>query len=122
MKRRSNNLIALVIELERLLRPKGGRFFMIWGIDNADLARKLSNARAEGDLQPGDKFDTKIWTYFSAPPPPRWISLDEMTDEELAIIAGGENREAQHIHPSIASQLSDGELSEVYADRLRCLA
>ena len=41
---------------------------MIWGKDNADLASKLSNVKAEGDLQPGDKFDTKIWTYSSATP------------------------------------------------------
>jgi hypothetical protein len=50
---------------------------MIWGRDDADLASKLNNAKAEGDLQPGDKFDTRIWPYSSEPPPPRWISLDE---------------------------------------------
>jgi hypothetical protein len=42
--------------------------------------------------------------------------------DELMMIAGGEDREAQHMHPSIASQWPDGELSEIYADGLHCLA
>src|ERR1700726_1335631 len=57
-----------VVKLERLRRPKGARFFMIWGRDEADLARKLAKAKAEGDLLPGDRFDTRIWTYSSALP------------------------------------------------------
>ena len=105
----------------RKTRPKSGRFFMIWGRDDADLASKLSNAKAEGALRLGDRFDTRIWTYsVLPPPPPRWISLDEMTCDELAMIAAGEDREARPLHSSTASQWSDAELSEIYANGLRC--
>jgi hypothetical protein len=31
--------------LERLRRPKGGRFFMIWGRDDIDLARPRPKVR-----------------------------------------------------------------------------
>src|SRR6202035_5212544 len=76
---RPNNLKGRVVKLERLRRPKGDRFFMIWGRDKADLERKLAKAKAEGDLLPGDRFDTRIWTNSSAPSPPRWTRLDEMS-------------------------------------------
>src|SRR5271169_2167498 len=88
MSRRLNNLIGRVIELERLRRPKGGRFFMIWGRDDADLASKLSNAKASGDARVGDKFNAAIWTSPAQPPDARWVSLDEVSHEELVILAG----------------------------------
>jgi hypothetical protein len=113
-----NNLKGRVVELERLRRPKGARFFMIWGRDEADLATKLTKAKADRDLLPGDRFDTKIWTCSSAPSPPRWTRLDEMSREELVILADGKD---DHLHPSIACQWSDAELSDLYADSLRCL-
>ena len=119
---RPNNLKGRVVKLERLRRPKGARFFMIWGRDKADLARKLANAKAEGDLLPGDRFNTRIWTDSSAPSPPRWTRLDEMSREELVILAGGENREDKYLPPSIACQWTDAELSDFYADSLRRLA
>ena len=122
MNRRPNNLKGRVVELERLRRPKGARFFMIWGRDKADLARKLAKAEAEGDLLPGDRFDTRIWTNSSAPPPPRRTRLDEMSHEELVILAGGENRKDKYLPPSIACQWTDAELSDFYADSLRRLA
>src|SRR5262249_35187853 len=122
MQRRPSNLLGRVIELERVRRPKRGCFFMIWGRDDSDLASKLSNAKAEGVLRRGDRFDTRIWTHSVVPPPPpRWISLDEMTNDELAMIAAGEDREARHLHWSTAHQWSDAELSEIYANGLRCL-
>ena len=121
MNRRPNNLKGRVVELERLRRPKGDRFFMIWGRDKADLARKLAKAKAEGDLLPGDRFDTRIWTYSSALPAQRWTRLDEMSREELVILAGGENREDKYLPPSIACQWTDAELSNFYADSLRRL-
>jgi hypothetical protein len=119
---RLNNLKGRVVKLERLRRPKGARFFMIWGRDKADLARKLAKAKAEGDLLPGDRFNTRIWTNSSAPSPPRWTRLDEMSREELVILAGGENREDKYLPPSIACQWTDAELSDFYADSLRRLA
>ena len=51
---------------------------------------KKSKAKAEGDLRQGDRLSPKTWTYSNAPPPPRWTSLPEMTDEELVILAGSE--------------------------------
>jgi hypothetical protein len=119
---RPNNLKGRVVKLERLRRPKGARFFMIWGRDKADLARQLAKAKAEGDLLPGDRFNTRIWTNSSAPSPPRWTRLDEMSHEELVIIAGGENRKDKYLPPSIACQWTDAELSDFYADSLRRLA
>ena len=92
---------------------------MIWGRDEADLAKKLAKAKADGDLLPGDRFDTKIWTSSSAPAPPRWTRLDEMSHEELAILADGKD---ERLNPSIACQRSDAELSDLYVDSLRCLA
>src|SRR5258707_468755 len=111
MNRRPNNLRSRVIELERFRPPKGGRFFMIWGRDDADVLRKLTSAKVDRDLQPGDSFDTKIWSYSSEPPPPRWISLAEMTYEELEIVAGGKNHEDRRAHPSFV-HWSNNELSE----------
>ena len=122
MNRRPNNLKGRVVELERLRPPRSARFCMIWGRDKADLARKLAKAKAEGDLLPGDRFDTRIWTNSSAPSPPRWTRLDEMSREELVILAGGENREDKYLPPSIACQWTDAELSNFYLDSLRRLA
>src|ERR1700680_3957385 len=119
---RPNNLRGRVVKLERLRRPKGARFFMIWGRDKADLARKLAKAKAEGDLLPGDRFNTRIWTNSSAPSPPRWTRLDEMSREELVILAGGETREDKYLPPSIACQWTDAELSDYYVDTWRRLA
>jgi hypothetical protein len=91
---------------------------MIWGRDDADLGRKLSDAKNGGDLRPGDRFDTKVWTHSSAPPSPRWTRLDEMGDDELAVITGGEDREDKNLPPSVSDQWSDAELSDFYADSL----
>jgi hypothetical protein len=102
-------------------RPRDSRFFMVWGNDSADIEGKLRAAMAGGDLNPGDRFNGKIWTGPGPPPPPRWTQLDEMSREELAIIAGG-GREEQHLHSSIASQWSDAELSEFYATALPVLS
>ena len=122
MKRRPNNLIDRVIALERLRRPKGGRFFMIWGRDDADLASKLNNAKAIGDVRVGDKFNAAIWTSPTQPPGARWVSLDEVSDEELVILLGSEAKTGNdHRSVNVARYLSDAELSSIYANGLSSL-
>ena len=63
MNRRPNSFIGRVIVLERLRRPKGGRFFMIWGKDDADLASKLSKAEAEGGHLPAERRARSTWRF-----------------------------------------------------------
>jgi hypothetical protein len=122
MNRRPDNLKGRVVRLESLYGrgPQDSRFFMIWGKDEPDLGRKLRDAKDCGDLNRGDRFNGKIWTCPGSPPAPRWTQLDEMSDDELTIIAGG-RREEHHLHPSIASQWSDGDLSDLYANSLPVL-
>ena len=122
MTRRTFSLPARLERLELLRRPTGASFFMIWGKDDADLELKLNDAKESRDLNVGDRFDTRIWTFPGAPPSPRWIRADEMSCEELVILSGGEDRDDQHLHPSIACQWSDAELSDIYANSLSCLA
>jgi hypothetical protein len=120
MNRRPNNLNGRIVKLEAVCRrpPRDSRFFMIWGRDDADLGRKLSDAKNGGDLVPGDRFDTKVWTHSSEPPSPRWTRLDEMGDDELTVITGGEDREDKNLPPSVSDQWTDAELSDFYAGSL----
>ncbi len=92
MNRRQGNLPSRLDKLERVSRPKGEQFFMIWGRTDTDLVDALTTAKADGTLQVGDRFDTKLWTHATGPPPARWISLAEVSDEELEIIAGRKDR------------------------------
>jgi hypothetical protein len=126
MNRRQGNLPARLEKLERVSRPKGEQFFMIWGRSEADLADALAAAKADGSLQVGDRFDTRLWTHATEPPPARWISLAEMGYEELEIIAGrghaidgGEPTPVRH--PELC-RISDAELSTGYANSLPSLA
>lgn len=91
---------------------------MIWGKDETDLATKLAKAKADGDLLPGDRFDTKIWTHASAPPSPSRTALHEVSIEELRTIAGSRHDEGPHLPSSIACQWTDAELSDIYANGL----
>jgi hypothetical protein len=118
MNRQPNSLKGRVVRLESLCarRPRDSRFFMVWGKDNADIERKLHAAEEGGELASGDRFDAKIWTGSGTPPLPRWTKLDEMSREELVIIAGGEDREDRRLHPSIACQWTDADLSDFYAN------
>jgi hypothetical protein len=120
MNRRPDNLNGRIVKLEGLYRrrPRDNRFFLIWGRDEADLAQRLAKAKADGDLLPGDRFESRIWSHASAPPPPRRTALHEVNDEELRIIAGGGEGEVEHPDPSIACQWTDAELSEFYANSL----
>jgi hypothetical protein len=122
MNRQPNSLKGRVVKLESFCkqRPRDSRFFMIWGKDEADIEGKLHAAKAGGDLNPGDRFNAKIWTGPGLPPAPRWTQLNEISDDELAVLATG-GREEQHLHPSIASQWSDADLSESYANSLPVL-
>jgi hypothetical protein len=59
MNRRPNNLIGRVIKLERLRRPKGGRFFMIWGRDDINLARPHPKVRPTRRIDGAMQFVTR---------------------------------------------------------------
>jgi hypothetical protein len=81
----------------------------------------LAKVKADGDLLPGDKFDARIWPHESAPPPPRRTALHKVSNEELRTIAGSRHDQGPHLPSSVACQWSDVELSDFYADSLRCL-
>jgi hypothetical protein len=126
MNRRQGNLPSRLDKLERVSRPKGEQFLMIWGRTDTDLVDALAAAKADGTLQVGDRFDTKLWTHAAEPPPARWISLAEVSDEELEIIAGRKDRaiddgELTPAQRADLCRISDAELSSVYARGLPVL-
>src|SRR5271166_3446374 len=122
MPRRPNSLLNRVIELERLRRPKGARFFMIWSIDESGLTDALNKAKAAGDVRVGDKFNARIWTCSTQPPAARWISLDEVSHEELVILARSEAKTQRSDVSSLnMARYSDAELSSFYANGLPSL-
>lgn len=93
---------------------------MIWGMDESGLADALHKAETAGDVRVGDKFDARIWTCPTQPPPARWVSLDELSDEELAFLAGGEAKTGSPDGLNVA-RYSDAELSSFYANGLPSL-
>jgi hypothetical protein len=123
MTRRPNNLNARLDRLERFRRPKGTPFFMIWGKNESELTDAVSKAKANGDLRVGDKYDTKIWTNPTEPPPPRFVTLADMEREELTIIAGKENQPPpNNSERSALIGMTDADLSDWYAGTLPLLA
>ena len=95
---------------------------MIWDRDQIELADALNNAKAAGDVQVGNKFNVGIWTCPTQPPAARWVSLDEISHEELAILAGGEAKTQRSDVSSLdMARYSDAELSSFYANGLPSL-
>jgi hypothetical protein len=126
MNRRQGNLPARLEKIEQVVPSKGAQFFMIWGRTETGLADALAAAKADGSLQVGDRFDAKLWTHATEPPPARWISLAELSDEELKIIADHKDRAIDDNKPTPAQhaelcRISDAELSTVYARDLPVL-
>jgi hypothetical protein len=117
MKRRTGSLSLRLEKLEQVSRPEGDQFYMIWGKTETDLADELSRAKANGALVNGDRFDARVWTNATEPPPPRWTTLAEMERDELVIIAGGEHRKAE-ADGGPARLMSNAELSTWYANNL----
>ncbi|MGB8743557.1 MAG: hypothetical protein WCD52_25935 [Xanthobacteraceae bacterium] len=123
MNRRPNNLDARLEKLERSRRPQGIPFFMVWGRSDSELTDAISKAKANGDLQVGDKFNAKIWTDASEPPPPRWVALAEIGYDELKIIAGGRNRTPlNRSEQNVMVNMTNADLSNWYAENLPSLA
>jgi hypothetical protein len=120
MNRRPGRLADRVAELEKR-RPSGGRFYMIWGKDEAECANKLTEAKTNGDLQHGDRYDSKIWPHDSPMPPSRWTTLDQTGHEELRTICSPVEREAERAPHSFADQYSDADLCEIFAGGLPIL-
>ena len=123
--RSPNNIAGRLGELEKRFRHSGGgRFYLIWGRDEADCADKLRAAKLNGDLHVGDRYDTKIWPHSIAPPEPRLTALHQVSDEELNTITliHSMERQESHLEPlpssSVTCQYSDAELSEIYAEGL----
>jgi len=104
MSRRLNSLSARITRLERFRRPKGDRFFLIWGRDQIELTDALNRAKTAGEVRVGDRFDARIWTCPTQPPPARSVSLDEVSHEELVILAGGEAKIASSDATSNSAQ------------------
>lgn len=117
MSRRLNNLSVRITRLEQFRRPKGDRFFMIWGMDQIELTDALNKAKAAGEVRVGDRFNARIWTSPTQPSASRWVSLDELSDEELVILAGGEAETGSSDGLNVA-RYSDAELSSYYANGL----
>lgn len=123
MTRRPNNLDARLERLERSRRPKGTPFFMIWAMSDSELTDAISKAKANGDLQVGDRFDARIWTNPTEPPPPRLVTLAEMERDELTIIAGRENEpQLSNSERNALIGMTDADLSDWYAGTLPSLA
>jgi hypothetical protein len=117
--RRPNNLRARVENLERHRRPKGSRFFMLWGSDEIELTDALSKAKASGDVGIGDKFCCHVWALSTQPPPPRWVSFHEMSDKEWAIFAEGADKDKNA--DNSLRRFSDAEISLLVANGLPTL-
>lgn len=118
MNRQVNSLTARVGKLERLQRPEVSSFYLIWGRNEADLAKKLDDAKTRGVIKRGDRFDARVWTRPDPPPAPRWTVANEMTVDELTIVVGREDRDPDGWrHPSV-SGLSSAQLSNIYAEHL----
>jgi hypothetical protein len=121
MNRRPGKLADRIIELEKRRPSERGRFYLIWGKDEADCSSKLTEARAKGDISRGDRYDVKIWPHSSSVPPSRWTTLDQTSHEELATICDLNGRPEELRSSSILRQYSKADLNEFYADGLRRL-
>ena len=117
-------------KVEEKTRPKGAQTFVVWGRDEAEVARIIADARKAGVLRPEDKFVAGIWTRPSEMPRSRWTTLDDMGEEELnerirvldeliCAQTGQEPHEArenfirwasENGHGEIASMMEKGEL------------
>jgi hypothetical protein len=114
-RRRASNLASRVRDLEKRYRhSESGRFYLIWGTNDADCQRKLEEAKARGDVVPGDRYDA--WTCPDPKWSSRWANLGQISPEELDIMAG--SVEFEFDKPSRFNQFSDAELCEIYAEGL----
>ncbi len=112
-RRRSSNLAGRVGELEKEYRhSEGGRFYLIWGTDDADCKQKLEDAKARGDVALGDRYDAR--TCPDPKWPSRWTNLDQISMEELNTIVGP----FEFSRSNRFKQFSDAELCEIYAEGL----
>src|SRR5262249_29880166 len=119
-RRRSSNLAGRVSELEKRYRhSEGGRFYLIWGTNDADCQRKLEEAKARGDVMPGDRYDAR--TCPDPKWPSRWTTLDLISREELEIMTEEADRMIGPVGFSRSNsytQFSDAELGVIYAEGL----
>jgi hypothetical protein len=122
MKRQAGSLSGRLERLEQVARPEGDQFYMVWGKTETDLADALSRAKVSGALVKGDRFDARVWTLATEPPPSRWTMLAEMERDELAIIAVGEGQKAEAADCEPARLMSNAELSTWYANNLPSVA
>lgn len=121
MNRQANSLSGRVGKLERLQRPEVSSFYLVLGRDEADIANKVRKAKERGEINRGDKFDTRIWPHPTPPPEPRWTKLHETTAEELETIIGGKERNPKAVESGQTGfeRFSDADLSNLYAAQLR---
>src|SRR6516164_2935432 len=106
-RRRAGNLASRLSDLEKRYRySEGGRFYLIWGTDDADCQQKLQEAKAKGDVVLGDRYDAR--TCPDPKWPSRWTTLDQISREELNVIVGPV--EFDFGRPNRLSQFSDAEL------------
>jgi hypothetical protein len=121
MNRRQGNLPSRLEKLERVSPTKGAQFFMIWGKSDGELAAAIERAKANGDVQVGDKFSARIWTHPTEPRAPRWVTVAEMERDELIIFAGGEEEDQaplSHSERNALNRMTNAELSTCIANGL----
>ncbi len=70
-------------KVEEKTRPKGAKLYVVWGRDEAEVERLITDARKAGVLRPEDKPEASVWRLPSEMPRSRWTTLDEMSGEEL---------------------------------------
>jgi hypothetical protein len=122
MNRRPGKLADRLIELEKRRPSERGRFYLIWGKDKTECLSIMAEAKANGTIRCGDRYDTKIWPHSSSAPPSRWLALDQASDEELHTICELIGSPEEPGQPSsVLRQYSKAELSEFYAEGLPIL-
>jgi hypothetical protein len=105
----------------------GSDLFVIWGKNDADLKRKVGEARAVGDLKPGDRYSARIWPRSSEMPPSRHTSLfaiflSNRNERELeAWLEAKGYRATDESNASIPSacEFSNEQLCEILASGLQ---
>lgn len=120
MNRRPNNLAGRVSELEKRHRLlEGGRFYLIWGTDDAHCKQKLEEAKARGDVVPGDRYNA-----ITCPDPKwpsRWTNFDQISTEELEVMMEELKimvGPVDFCRSNSFTQVSDAELDVIYAEGL----
>ena len=74
-------------------RPPEDLLLVVWGRDEAELARKVEELRASGVIREGDEPLPVIWPLDAPMPESRWAAPREMSDQEIEVLHEALNSE-----------------------------